>query len=324
MNEENYLASFKYSGEKVSEGYFDIRKSVEILLGIDELIRFYLYRKSPELLTHDFELPVRIKKGSWEVLIPENIGDIIRNFLIVGGSAYVYTALKKLAENDVGDKGFKDLFKFIIKSIKWSLLISKHLGTNKKRQFEKIKVQDRGNLQYIGISNEKGIILYVPKDYLDFYSELPANIFNKLLKYVEKERVFEVDFSPQEKGDPDDLETKMIITENEKNIFVDEEDSDEILFPELVHGQYVELEGYVTRGNESSNTIGFKYKEHILTCTPQKGNIKLYKTHLFSNCIIRGFIDRKDKEGKFIEKRPRINYEELVLVKKEDTEKKLF
>jgi hypothetical protein len=323
MNDK-YLASFKYTGNKVSEGYFDIRKSAEVLLGIDELLRFLLYKKSPDLVNQDFDLPVRIKKGSWEVLIPENIGEIIRNLAYLGGSAYTLTALKKMAENDVGAKGFKDLFKSIIKSIKWSLHISAHLGTNKKRQFEKIKVQDKGNIQYIGISNDKGVILFVPKDYLDIYSELPVNIFNKLLKYVEKERIFEIDFSPKEKGDPDDLETKQIITENEKYIFIDEEDSDEILFPELIHGQYVELEGYVTRGNESSNTIGFKYKEHILTCSPQKGNIKSQKTHLFSNCIIKGFIDRKDEKGKFIEKRPRIHYEELVLVKQEDKEERLF
>ena len=86
-----------------------------------------------------------------------------------------------------------------------------------------------------------------------------------------------------------------------------------IVFPELKHDAYVELEGYVTRGNENTNTIGFQYMDHILTCRSIKKSIVDYKPELFTNCLIKGYVDRTDKFGKFIEKKPRINFIDLII-----------
>ena len=111
----------------------------------------------------------------------------------------------------------------------------------------------------------------------------------------------------------------------EKYIFSrKEEDLNEILFPDLIHGQYIELEGHVTRGNENANTIGFEYKNHILTCLLAQGNITKYKNLLFTNCIIKGYVDRLDKEGNIKEKRPRINFNELLLNQGEEPGLDLF
>ena len=41
---EDYLAHIKYEGELVSEGYLDARKSAEILIGIDEILRYYIHQ----------------------------------------------------------------------------------------------------------------------------------------------------------------------------------------------------------------------------------------------------------------------------------------
>ena len=49
----------------------------------------------------------------------ENIGKWIQLALTSGGALYSGSALKKMAQNDIGDNGFNDLFKSIIKGIKW-------------------------------------------------------------------------------------------------------------------------------------------------------------------------------------------------------------
>ncbi len=322
--EENYLAYFKYSGEGIENGYLDLKKSADALNGIDGLLRYHLNKNIPELANVDYELPVRVRKGSWETLIPENMGEWVGLILGTGITTYTYAALKEMAKNDFKDRGFKDLVKQIIKGIKWSIQIAKHMGTTSKKTFDDVIFKDEVGITFIGIKNEAGNILYVPKMYLELFSELPPHIFNKLSVPIEKGRELFIDFSEQNKYDIDDTSEVSIDLKN-KNIFFQEEEENEILFPELEHGMFVELDGHVTRGNEKSNTIGFLYKDHILTCYPETGNISKHKVKLFTNCQMKGFIDRKDQKGFFIEKRPRIKFVELLGTEKdENKQQRLF
>ena len=309
---EKYLAHFKFEGELVKDGYLDARKSAEALIGIDEIFRYFLYKKSPELNSLEFDLPVRTRKGSWETLIPENIGEWIQLALTSGGALYSGSALKKMAQNDIGDNGFNDLFKSIIKGIKWIVQIGKHLKTLKKRKFEKVEFKESQGVQFIGIYNDEGKILYVPKVYLELFSEIPETIFNRLSKLVENERKLKIGFSPNEKIDADDTKKEVSISINDKGIFYQEKDEEDILFPELAHNQYVELAGHITRGNENSNTIGFAYNNHILTCYPISGKIVEDRTSFFGDCTIRGYVNRMDKNGVYVEKRPRIAYMDIL------------
>jgi hypothetical protein len=96
------------------------------------------------------------------------------------------------------------------------------------------------------------------------------------------------------------------------------QDTDEILFPELTHGLPVSLDGIVTCGNEMSNTIGFWYKNHVLTCFPTSRNIVRFKKHLFLKCRIHGEITRLDKNGRPLEKRPKIRFERLETLSNEE------
>ena len=102
------------------------------------------------------------------------------------------------------------------------------------------------------------------------------------------------------------------------------DDLGDVLFPELLHGQYVELEGRTTRGNATTNSVGFRYNEHILTCYPQKGSIVNYKHILFTNSIIKGVIDRNNKFGIAIDKRPKIKFEMIVSLENEKAEPSLL
>ncbi|MGJ8666314.1 MAG: hypothetical protein ACSHW7_08115 [Patiriisocius sp.] len=310
MNED-YLAYFKYSGEAVENGYLDLRKSADALNGIDELFRYFLTQQDPELAKIDFEIPARVRKGSWEALIPENIGEWLQLILGTGVTTYTVAALKEMAKSDFKDAGFKTVFKKIIKSIKWCIQLAKHLGTTRRKNFDNVKFKEENGIQFIGVINENGEILFVPKMYLELFTQLPPSIFSKLAKPIEPERELSIDFADDEKNDADDT-TEATISYANKDIFYTKDEEEEILFPELEHGMYVEIDGHVTRGNENSNTIGFQYSGHILTCYPEQGNISKEKTKLFTNCTIKGFIDRQDKKGVYIEKRPRIRFLELV------------
>jgi hypothetical protein len=64
----------------------DARKSAETLLGIDEVIRYFLYQVDPEIQQQHIEIPVLVEKGSWEALIPSDISQ----WLIAGGAAALY------------------------------------------------------------------------------------------------------------------------------------------------------------------------------------------------------------------------------------------
>lgn len=307
-NDSSYIGYIKYDGPSLENGYLDIRKSAEILLGIDEVLRYFLYQIDPKIQDLEFEIPVRIRKGSWETLIPSNIQDWLIAAGGIGLTKYLATAVTELAKNDVGDNGIKDVFKSVFKSIKWVLKIAKHLDTLKVKHFNDASFREENGDTLVGVKNDKDETLHVPYKYLLLYTKCPEKLFSKLAKFVDENKDLEIGINQSEPLDKDDTERGIKITKKDKYIFTKQEEDDGILFPELEHGKYVELEGYVTRGNENSNSIGFEYLRHIITCYPSVGNIKEYKELLFTNCRIKGYVDREDEHGNIIERRPKIKF----------------
>jgi len=305
MEDSTYLGYIKYRGKLVDDGLLDARKAAEALIGFDESIRYFLCQENPIFNELEFEIPVRIQKGCWEALIPDNI-DILLLKACVGWAAtkYVGGALGEMAKNDFKNLGFKELFKASFKSITWIIKLGTHLKSMRKNKFENVKFED--NNETIGIPNDDGVYLYVPKKYLDLYIKCPEYLFSKIIKQVEDERELEI-------GLVGDTNINVKVNKAIKEVFikVEEDDNEHVLFPELKHDDFIELEGYVTRGNENTNTIGFQYLGHILTCRPLNGSIVDYKTELFSDCHIKGYVDRTDKFGNYIEKKPRINFTNL-------------
>lgn len=150
----------------------------------------------------------------------------------------------------------------------------------------------------------------MPVEVLELYSNCPQTVFNKLTKIVEEEREMVVGIYD------DNVIVEETITTKHKHIFSKTEEDEEIVLPELKHGDYAELQGHITRGNEKSNTIGFLYQGHIITSYPDSGNIKQHKSKLFSNCLLKGYVDRLDKDGSLKEKRPRIRFIDIVNLEK--------
>ena len=135
---EHCIGYFKYSGALVEEGFLDTRKSAKALLGFDEALRFFLSQEFPYFKDQEFEIPVKIQKGSWEALIP----DTLEKWLLTCGglvtTTYLTTAAKKMAENDFKDLSFTKIFKNAFKALQWFIKIGKHVGNLKKKSFEKI------------------------------------------------------------------------------------------------------------------------------------------------------------------------------------------
>lgn len=198
----------------------------------------------------------------------------------------------------------------------WIVKISIHQGSISQKRFDKLTVADEPN--EIIIENTKGETLQIPIEYLEIYSNCPERIFNKLMNVVSKDRELVITYK-EESGERKSVR----VNDEQKSIFVKNED-DEILFPEMKHNDYQELDGHITRGNESANTIGFLYSGHILTCYPDERNIKEYKEALFLNCRIKGFVDRTDKEGNITEKRPKIRFVSLEIVDDNRRQTNLF
>lgn len=306
-----YLAYIKYEGKLVKDGYLDARKSAEILIGIDEIVRFFLFQENKDAAKLAIDIPIRVKKGSWMALLPPDLTGWIIAAFGAGITAYGATALNTIAKNDFKDVTSKDIAKKIVKGIKWNIEIIKHIKKKKVKQFPDAKIELREGIQMVGISNDKGNLLFVPLKYLELYTKVPEKLLDKLTKQIEVERELEIDFSEENKGDKDDTGSPAKITYGQKSLFYEETEEEDILFPELEHGMYVELEGHLTRGNEKTNTLGFEYEGHILTCIPYEGSIKREKQTLFSNCTIKGYVDRLSKDGRFKEKRPIIRYMEI-------------
>lgn len=321
--DNDFVAFFKYEGEDVKEGFMDARKAAEALNGIDEVTRYFLHQIEPTIQQLPFEIPVKISKGSWVAELQNFLAnlspaDIAKFLLAAPAAAYLTTSAKKAAENDFKDKG---IIKEAFKAAKWVIKIASHLGTLKRKTFEKVTFEKNNTL--IGIQNDEGVILYVPVKYLDFYVKCPNELFSKIANVIGDKRKLVIGLNPKLAEDDEDKKPA-VIDHAQKYIFTKKvEEEGAIILPELLHNQYVELQGHIHRGNENTNTIGFQYGGHTITCYPANGNIIDDKTFLFTNCTIKGFVERLDVEGKFKEKRPRIKYIELIPVV-EDRKPDLF
>ncbi len=299
MNENAYIGYLRYCGKLVEDGFFDARKSAGALIGLDEAVRFFVGEQVPSLKQVDFEFPVLIRNGSWEVLIPKAISTLI----VIGGvfgTSYALTAGKKMAENDFEDKGFKDVFRKAVEAIQWVIRIGKHTGNLNQKKFNDTKF--RKDNQEIGITNEQGIVLFIPKFFFDLYQTMNPKILSKIAEPVEEERILTV-------GVFDNIGNSIeeSLPRRFRPVFTQEDtEPEEELFPELKHGQIVSLEGDITRGNETTNSIGLRYKGHILTCEPESGSIKRFKATLFEKARVFGTISRMDKFGKTNLTKPKI------------------
>ena len=207
-----------------------------------------------------------------------------------------------MAENDFGDIGFKDVIRKSVDAIKWFAKITIHVGDTTTKSFHNVKFLN--NNSKIGIRNNVGEYLYVPKYILDMYVTSNPNLLEKLAENILKNKDLKIGTISKNERD------EVTISQSKKFIFC-KVDTDEELFPELKHGDIVTLEGEVTRQNKTTNNMGFKYLNHILTAYPKNGNIVQYMPLLFLNCKLYGIVSRADDKGNITLIKPKLIFSSL-------------
>ncbi|MHB9029620.1 MAG: hypothetical protein ACYC9O_12705, partial [Candidatus Latescibacterota bacterium] len=248
--------------------------------------------------------------------LPENLEQLLFGIIKIGISAYIGAAAIKMAQSDFKDIGLKDIFRRSLQGIQWFIRIAEHLGETAMKKFEHVKW--RNDNMEIGIPNKEGMYLFVPKEYLDWYVQAPRLLLADLAEVVSAGRQLKIAVFHT-----DQVET-VSITQKDRHVFYQKEEDGDIIFPELKHGQHVELEGSVTKGNENANSIGFNHREHILICYPSTGSIVRFKSALFLKCSISGTISRLDKFGGTNDPRPKIIFDNLVPLLEESNTPDLF
>ena len=206
MEEEKYIGYIKYEGKLVKEGLMDARKQAKALLGFDSALRYFIGKQAPDFRNLDFEIPVRIKKGSWELLIPETVADWGQAGLGLVVTAYFAKAAQKMAEKDFSDFGITDLFKNAIAALQWFVKIGTHMKSLTVSPFKNTKFTDDNTS--VGIQNSEGEYLYVPKNMLDLYYSCNPKLLEKLAENIEDGRVDRLD----EKGRNDARRPKLVFS----------------------------------------------------------------------------------------------------------------
>lgn len=314
MDDNKIIGYIKYDGKLVVDGMMDARQQAEALLGIDAAIRHFIKKQAPEIGRLEFDIPVKVRSGSWEALIPDTVAGWLTTGLGVVATAYFTKGAQKMAENDFADYGLKDLFRNSLQAILWFVKIGKHMNDLSIKVFEGAKYIDDNQL--VGIRNGDGEFLYVPKHILDLYISASPRILIKLARLVEENRKLIIGVSTEqgfEEVEIGELDRDIFTQSANSSVFIDK-----TVMPELVHGEYVELDGEVTRENKTANSMGFKYNDHILTCYPDNGSIVPYKPVLFLKCKLYGYVNRHDENGRISEKKPKISFVRLEPLESND------
>jgi hypothetical protein len=141
-------------------------------------------------------------------------------------------------------------------------------------------------------------------------------LFSRCAKIISEDRYLEIGLL-----DHCEVVDSVVINPEDQSIFYTESDSEsKVVLPELEHGKHVHLEGEITRVTESTNTLGFFYEGHTLTCKPVQGKriasfkpriISQQEDHVFPKVRISGTVDRQDAQGGFKEKRPEIIFDDI-------------
>jgi hypothetical protein len=176
------IGFLRYEADYIENGIFDARKSAQALLGFDELMKYFIKKEASELSNVDFSLPVKIREGSWEVLIPDNVADIVK---LVQGTAlgvYLLQIAKKAATDGLLETGpikdVKKIFQWALKAIQWCIKVRKHSKGGKITE-----ILDRSTDSVV--LDVEGEQLVVPIEIYLIYQHLPTGIFSKVSSVID-------------------------------------------------------------------------------------------------------------------------------------------
>lgn len=308
------IGYIKYSGSNVPKGIIDAGSAGSALLGLDEAVRFFNKQQSPAFATLEYDIPVRTQAGSWEAVV---VGAV----LATGGAfaiGYAKKAGEKLAENDFKDVGLKDILRKSLNAIQTLARVVKH--TRRARGWDAGRISNGESTASVVIANQRGEELQIPAEFYRWFQQLPPRLLVKMTSVVREERILSIGVNCR------DSRQEVQIEEKDKALFdsaTDDEEYEDSLFPELVHGSEVELEGRLIRGSEASNSVGLEYQGHVLNCVPAHGSVRQYKAALFLRCAVVGRVTRHAKNRFVADRRPTIILDNVTPLEN-DTQLGLF
>ena len=319
--EDGYLGYLKYDGNAVNDGHLDARMAAEALIGLDEAFRHFIREEKPAWLMQNMNLPVRIERGCWQIMIPTG--------LAVFAGYYLKSMAEVAGKEGLFETGFaKDLNKVLMTAfdtMKGIIALSKHLGAVGSREaIKRAKFKDD---EHVSVTGRAGNDQVYPVRFVELYAKCPADLFSKCVSIVDDERDLEIGSIVNGK-----VVNAVRIFAADRDIFYKQQsDEDQIVLPELEHGKEVDLDGEITRINESDNTLGFAHGGHVLNCRPRakikiasfKGRIISQQDgHVFPKVRIYGVVDRLAVDGSFKAKKPAIIVTDIQRL--EDVQDTLF
>lgn len=304
MENENYVGYLKFYGKNIENGIIQADIAGQALIGFDECIRFFNKKQNPEIILYDYKIPVITEKGSWVVWVLGSMAGMAGIF----GTAYLKKAGEKMAEKDFQDIGFSDIFRKSLLALKNLVDLIKHKKGNINWENEDFHIEQKNDSFFVSIKNESGESILIPIEQLEWFKNIPKKSLEKIVQGV----MIGQSLSIGVRNENENFDSTSI-TNEEKSLFLssEEDEQEEVIFPELVHGETTQLEGKLVRGNEKTNSLGFEYKGVILNCHPTKGSIRQYKSSLFLKCKIYCYINRHEKSDLILDKKPTLHIERV-------------
>jgi len=301
MENENYVGYLKFYGKNIENGIIQADIAGQALIGFDECIRFFNKKQNPEIILYDYKIPVITEKGSWVVWVLGSMAGIF-------GTAYLKKAGEKMAEKDFQDIGFSDFFRKSLLALKNLVDLIKHKKGNINWENEDFHIEQKNDSFFVSIKNESGESILIPIEQLEWFKNIPKKSLEKIVQGVMVGQSLSIGV----RNENENFDSTSI-TNEEKSLFLssEEDEQEEVIFPELVHGETTQLEGKLVRGNEKTNSLGFEYKGVILNCHPTKGSIRQYKSSLFLKCKIDCYINRHEKSDLILDKKPTLHIERV-------------
>ena len=224
------------------------------------------------------------------------------------GTAYLKKAGEKMAEKDFQDIGFSDIFRKSLLALKNLVDLIKHKKGNINWENEDFHIEQKNDSFFVSIKNESGESILIPIEQLEWFKNIPKESLEKIVQGVMVGQSLSIGV----RNENENFDSTSI-TNEEKSLFLssEEDEQEEVIFPELVHGETTQLEGKLVRGNEKTNSLGFEYKGVILNCHPTKGSIRQYKSSLFLKCKIDCYINRHEKSDLILDKKPTLHIERV-------------
>ncbi|WP_049248414.1 hypothetical protein [Neisseria elongata] len=304
MENENYVGYLKFYGKNIENGIIQADIAGQALIGFDECIRFFNKKQNPEIILYDYKIPVITEKGSWVVWVLGSMAGMAGIF----GTAYLKKAGEKMAERDFQDIGFSDIFRKSLLALKNLVDLIKHKKGNINWGNEDFHIEQKNDSFFVSIKNESGESILIPIEQLEWFKNIPKKSLEKIVQGVMVGQSLSIGV----RNENENFDSTSI-TNEEKSLFLssEEDEQEEVIFPELVHGETTQLEGKLVRGNEKTNSLGFEYKGVILNCHPTKGSIRQYKSSLFLKCKIYCYINRHEKSDLILDKKPTLHIERV-------------